>query len=181
MKNLVSKELNVKLVEFDDKTDLQVAVKVKRINNKIILEGSITGKRETLENIDFPEIWAESGRQHYLWNLGAFEMFVSGRDGAYTEYNFGFNRNYEQINLTGYREGQTLPEIKNPPIITAEFREGVFVQVVEFSEDVIGDNPFSLTATIKLRDGTELFFSNSHCGEAPNFHLECARVLRLDD
>lgn len=170
--------LNVNLTEFNGKTDLKITVNVERTNSRIVLTGTIAGN---LENIAFPEIQENPERQHYLWTIGAFEMFVSGKDGAYIEYNFGFNQNYEQINLTGYRTGQSLPEIKNPPKITSRFEDGKFVQVVEFSEDVIGNSKFSLTAVVILKDGTELYFSNNHCGTKPDFHLECARNLTLSN
>ena len=106
-------------------------------------------------------------------------MFVSGEDGSYTEYNLGFCQNYEVLEFSGYRESRPRPEIVNPPKITAQIENGEFLLTAEFCEDIISNKLFSLTAVVKLNDGTFLHFANKHCGPKHDFHLERARELKL--
>jgi hypothetical protein len=181
MKNLVLPipvlaELSVDLLEFYKKAELKLTVKVQVVENRTLFTANISGD---LETINFPEISQNPVREHGLWEIGCFELFVNGEGNSYTEYNFGFSRNYEIIDFTNYRLGQARPEINNPPKIVCEFRGDEFVQVVEFSENIISDNLFSLTAVVKLKDGAFLYFANRHCGKEANFHLESARELRL--
>ncbi|MDR2970796.1 MAG: hypothetical protein LBU83_02530 [Bacteroidales bacterium] len=170
-------KLDVELFEFGNESRLKVAAQVQNIENKIILRATISGD---LSNIDFPIVSQTPRRMHGLWEIGVFEIFVSGKGSAYTEYNFGFNRHYEIFSFLDYRQHQTPPpSIDNPPKITVETKDGAFTLHVELSEDIVSDNLFSIAAAIKLKNGSVLYFANAHCGDKADFHLERARTLRM--
>jgi hypothetical protein len=168
--------LKIELFDFNNESHLKVNAKVQNIENKTVLLANISGN---LSDIDFPKISHPPKREYGLWTTGCLEIFVSGKGASYTEYNFGFNQNYEMFTLTDYREYQDPPKITITPKITIDIKDGLFTQRVELPKNIISDNPFSITAAIKLKNGSALYFANKHCGEKADFHLEGARVLRM--
>jgi len=168
--------INIELTEFENKSDLKVGVQIRNIAGKTNFSAKISGD---LSDVDFPKISDNSARKNELWTIGCFEIFVSAKDNAYTEYNLGFDQNWEVFAFSDYRAGQNRPQIEIPPKITCGFENGTFTQTAEFCEDIIKGNLFSITAVIKLSDGSFLYFANKHCGQKPDFHINGARILKL--
>jgi len=167
---------HIELAEFENKSDLKVGVQIQNIADKTKFSAKILGD---LSSIDFPKISSISERKNELWTIGCFEIFVSGKGNAYTEYNLGFDQNWEVFSFSNYRAEQSHPQIKIPPKITCKTENRVFTQVVEFDENIINGNLFSITAVVKLSNGGFLYFANRHCGQQADFHIESARILKL--
>jgi hypothetical protein len=166
----------LELKEFENKSDLKVDVEIRNITGKTELSAKICGD---ISDIDFPKISDVGMRKNGLWLIGCFEIFVSRGDDAYTEYNLGFDKNWEIFNFSHYRSGQKRPQIKAAPNIICKLENDSFTQVVDFYEDIIAGNFFSITAVVKLFDGGYLYFANKHCGQKPDFHIKDARILKL--
>ena len=164
---------NIELVEFENKSNLKVTVEIQSTVGKTLFSASISGD---LSDIDFPEISQIPTRKNELWTTGCFEIFVSKTGNSYAEYNLGFDGNWECFNFSDYRANQSRPQVGAPPKITCTITGDLFTQIVEFQEDIISQNSFSITAVIKLKSGDFLYFANKHCGEKPDFHLEAARI-----
>lgn len=162
----------IELTEFFGNSKLKITVK---IQNKTKFFTQITGD---LSIMNFPEISSIPTRKNELWTIGCFEFFISKKDNSYTEYNFGFCTNWECFEFDDYKQNQTRPQII-PPKITCKTEEDKFIQIIEFQEDIISENLFSITAAIKLKNGNFLYFANKHCGQKPDFHLKSARNLKL--
>lgn len=167
---------HIELTEFENESDLKIGVQIQNAAGKTKLSAKIFGD---VSRVDFPKISNSAARKNELWNIGCFEIFVGGKDNAYTEYNLGFDQNWEVFSFSDYRSGQIRPQIENPPKIICEIEDGIFTQVAEFYEDIIGGNLFSITAVVKLSDGNFLYFADKHCGQKPDFHLKTARTLKL--
>jgi hypothetical protein len=168
--------ISVELADFYGQSNLEINVQVRNISKRTMLSASITGN---LSDIDFPQASQPSSRKNELWTVGCFEIFVSQEGNAYTEYNLGFDQNWEMFEFQNYRTGKICSKVKNPPKITCKIRGDMFTQDVEFSKDIIGDRRFSLATAVKLSNGNFLYFADKHCGQKPDFHLESARTLRL--
>ncbi|MCL2844877.1 MAG: hypothetical protein FWE23_05440 [Chitinivibrionia bacterium] len=160
----------IKLTDFENKSTLNVAVEIDKTKLITKISGDIS-------QIDFPKISPTPTRKNELWTIGCFEIFVSQNGKSYNEYNFGFDENWECFNFSDYRENQSRPQVAVPPKISCEITENLFVQKVEFGENIIGENLFSITAAIKLKSGEFLYFANKHCGEKADFHIAEARAL----
>jgi len=167
---------HIELAEFENKSDLKICVQIQKIADKTKFSAKISGD---LSCVDFPKISDTSARKNELWTIGCFEIFVGGKDNAYTEYNLGFDQNWELFSFSDYRVGQSRSQVEISPKIVCETENGVFTQTVEFCEDIINGNLFSITAVIKLSNGSFLYFANKHCGQKPDFHLKSARILKL--
>lgn len=162
----------VNLTDFGNKSPLKVAVEI----DKTGLVAKISGD---ISEIDFPTISNVPTRQNELWTIGCFEIFISQDGDSYNEYNFGFNQNWECFNFLSYRKNQSRPHVAAPPKITCEITQNLFTQKVEFAENIISENLFSVTAAIKLKNGDFLYFANKHCGENADFHIAEARVVNI--
>ena len=162
----------IELKDFGNKSDLKVVVEI----DKTVFIASISGN---ISNIDFPPIEKEPKRKNELWTIGCFEIFVSLAGNSYNEYNFGFDECWECFNFTDYRRDKTRQQFGAPPKITCSIAESSFTQHVEFNEDIICCNAFSITAVIKLKNGEFLYFAEKHCGDKPDFHLAELRTAIL--
>ncbi|MDR0304215.1 MAG: hypothetical protein LBH98_05525 [Chitinispirillales bacterium] len=166
----------IELTEFENKSYLKIDAEIKNTANKTVFSAKISGD---ISGIDFPEISRFTKRKNELWTIGCFEIFVNKKNNSYTEYNLGFDQNFEIFNFSDYRSNQSLSEIGAPPKIICETKNDSFAQFVEFPENIISENLFSITAVIKLSDGNFLYFANKHCGQEADFHLKNARILKL--
>ena len=165
---------SIELLEFENKSYLKVTAEIQNVAGKTLFSASISGD---FSDIDFPEISQVPSRKNELWTIGCFEIFVSKTGDSYAEYNLGFDQNWECFNFSDYRENQSRPQVSAIPKIKCKIIDNLFTQTVEFQEDIILQNSFSITAIIKLKNGNFLYFANKHCGEKPDFHLKAARVL----
>jgi len=163
----------IELTEFSGESALKITAE---IQNKTRLLAEISGD---LSIIDFPEISPIPARKNGLWTIGCFEMFISKNGNSYTEYNFGFDENWECFEFSDYRTAKPQALEIVEPKITCKTENDKFTQIVEFQKDIISKNFFSITAAIKLKNGDFLYFANKHCGQNPDFHLKSARSLKL--
>jgi len=160
----------VKLNDFFNESQLNLSIEIDAFGFTAKISGDIS-------QINFPPISSESARKNELWTIGCFEIFVSGENNSYTEYNFGFDGNWECFNFSDYRENQSRPKVDNPPEVVCEISHNLFTQKVSFKKDIISKNSFSLSAVIKLKNKEFLYFANKHCAKTADFHIKEARSL----
>lgn len=116
--------------------------------------------------------FAGRGRADGLWQTTCFELFVSGEDEAYAEFNFSPSERWAAYDLSGYRSGMVERAMPRDPVCT---RRG-HGELVIFDADLplAGLPPppwrYGLCAVIEEAGGVKSYWALAHGADSPDFH-----------
>ena len=121
----------------------------------------------------------EAGRADDLWQSTCFEAFLraEGED-AYREWNFAPSGQWAAYDFTGYRDGRTDAEVKEPYIRLEDnltwWTLGATIGVEAGPSWRLG-----LSAILEEKDGTKSYWALAHPAEKPDFHHADCFTARL--
>ena len=121
---------------------------------------------------------AEPARADELWRTTCFELFVSGEDAAYREYNFSPSGQWAAYEFDDYRSGMRSIDAR---IETELFNENNDFQFTAEMRDEFPDPAHvGLTAVIEETDGAVRYWSTAFAPGKPDFHAPAVRSLLFD-
>jgi hypothetical protein len=113
-------------------------------------------------------------RQHRLWQLSCFEIFlkVRGEEG-YQEYNFSSSRAWAAYGFTGRRAGMLDLHPSQAPEITSRIDRDSFVVDVMLSDALVDPDAkmlIGLSTIIEEKSGTFSYWAIAHPDGPADFH-----------
>jgi hypothetical protein len=110
-----------------------------------------------------------------LWQTTCFELFVTGADGHYREFNFSPSTRWAAYDFSGCREGMREASVTPPAIEPLE--DGIRVML---DHAAVQGARIGLSAVIEERDGTKSYWALAHPAGTPDFHHVDCFALRLE-
>jgi len=117
-------------------------------------------------------------RADNLWRTTCFELFVTGPDTSYSEYNFSPSGQWAAYAFDGYRSGMRNVDATIETELYSEKNEFQFSAEIrtEFQNPV----QIGLTAVIEETDGVIRYWSTAFAPGKPDFHAAAVRSLLFD-
>jgi len=110
-----------------------------------------------------------------LWRDTCFEIFLRPAQAvAYQEFNFAPSGAWAAYSFTSHRQGMKPLELAAPPRIVCRSTEQSLEVTVELQSPLLGGIGMraALSAVLKLRDGTVLYWALAHAAGQPDFHAD---------
>lgn len=119
---------------------------------------------------------ASPARKNELWRHTSFEIFLTGLNGAYYEFNFSPSTQWAAYRFDAYRQGLTKLQLPSAPRInTGVTPDSLFLYAVVdlrklLDKDIGSRTRMAFAAVVENRDGDLSYWALRHTAGRPDFH-----------